>query len=271
MTFTANEISLEGGSPIELYDLVLGTESYHLTTSEESVVVGPITYTPTVIRRQAIRIGPEERAAVLEIEMPSDHPFVQRYITIVPGSEAILTIRRLHRLDGVTPEVLVWFKGIARSVGFSDDGFRASVAVLPITGTLERSIPRFLYSNLCNHVLYDSGCKVEQNSFRHIGTISTTIGSTVVVPGSNGFVNGFFNGGFLSLDGGKDFRLVLEHTGDNLRMLLPFPGNVVGAPVQVFAGCEHTLPVCKNKFDNVQNYGGFAFVPTRNLFETGLT
>ena len=44
----------------------------------------------------------------------------------------------------------------------------------------------------------------------------------------------------------------------------------VGTEVEVFAGCDHTIATCKTQFDIVVNYGGFAFVPTRNPFESGL-
>ena len=57
-----------------------------------------------------------------------------------------------------------------------------------------------------------------------------------------------------------------------LTLLLPFNTTDVdvGTSVEVFAGCDHSLATCKAQYDNVANYGGFAFVPLRNPFESGL-
>ena len=270
MTFLANETSAEDGAPVELYELSVGFDTFNLTSAEDEFVDGVTTYTPTEVKRTTITVGPEDRQDVLELSLPSDHEFVQRFISIPPGQEATLTIKRFHRFDGATPEILVWFKGIVRSVGFSDDGFRSTIAVTPLTGGLSRLVPRFLYSNVCNHVHYDSGCKVIQNNFRLQGTITVVDGFDITVPGASGFADDFFNSGFVSL-GGSDFRLVLDHTGDVLRLLLPFPNaDLIGSAVDVFAGCDHSIVVCKTKYNNVLNYGGFAFVPTKNPFETGI-
>jgi len=71
--------------------------------------------------------------------------------------------------------------------------------------------------------------------------------------------------------------LIVAQSGDDLQLLLPFPQSAVGREVILFAGCDHTPEVCDDKFDtpedtdsNLINFGGFAFVPTRNPFQTGL-
>jgi hypothetical protein len=71
--------------------------------------------------------------------------------------------------------------------------------------------------------------------------------------------------------GGVDRRLILSSSGDVLTLLLPFTSSPLGSTVIVFAGCDHTIATCKSKFNNVVNYGGFAFVPTKNIFQTGIT
>ena len=48
------------------------------------------------------------------------------------------------------------------------------------------------------------------------------------------------------------------------------PDSVVGQDVDVFAGCDHTVDTCDQKFDNVINYGGWPYVPSKNPFESGI-
>lgn len=43
-----------------------------------------------------------------------------------------------------------------------------------------------------------------------------------------------------------------------------------GATLRFYAGCNHSVVTCKDKFNNVNNYGGCPFVPTRNPFSTGV-
>jgi len=36
------------------------------------------------------------------------------------------------------------------------------------------------------------------------------------------------------------------------------------------AGCDHSVSTCAARFDNLANYGGFPFIPTKNPFSTGV-
>ena len=36
--------------------------------------------------------------------------------------------------------------------------------------------------------------------------------------------------------------------------------------VTLYPGCTKSRAVCKNKFDNLNNYGGFPWIPTKNPF-----
>jgi hypothetical protein len=280
MSFSSFEVSVENSQPVELYRIELGTESFEYTTSEHSVTHATLTYLPEAIKRGKVGDGPEERGTIFEVEFPGDNDFVTRYVSVVPGQRALMTVRRLQRLDTPTPEAIVIFIGYVRSVSFVDQGHRAKVAAAPISAATSRPVPRFTYQGLCNHVLYDSGCKVSSTNATwklSNGTVTTVDGNDVVVPEAAGFPDGWFTGGFLEAQGGQDARMVLNHVGDTLTILLPFPFSAVGQLVNVYAGCDHTIETCDTKFftpedtdSNVLNFGGFAFVPHRNIFSSGI-
>lgn len=268
MTFIAFENSQAGGSPVELYTLALGTETFRWASGEEDYVYSGDTFEAVEISRSRILISAEQRQDVLNVSLPGDNELVRRYVDIVPGKRATLTVQRVHR-DDPDQEAVVLFKGIVQSVAFTSDGTKASLAIRPLTVGLSQNIPRFTYQALCNHFLYDSGCKVNQNSFKYTATVSTVVGSTITVPGISANGADWAVGGFVQT-GSSDFRLVLAQTGDDLRLLLPFASSPLGSSVDVFAGCDHTIGTCKIKFNNVVNYGGFAFVPLKNIFATGI-
>jgi hypothetical protein len=119
-------------------------------------------------------------------------------------------------------------------------------------------------------VLYDNSCGALAASFDLLGTVSTTSGNTVTVPGvaSSGLD---FVGGYIRPTGAQDFRMVLAQSGDVLTLLLPFQTDPTGLDVQVFAGCDHVHDSdCALVFDQVANFGGFAFVPSKDVFAQGL-
>lgn len=268
MTFASFEVSAENGQPLELYEFLLGAEKFFFTTSEDTQSFAGETYIPVAISRTQINVSPEERTDILTITLPAEEAFARRYIDIVPGVRASLTIKRVHRPDG---NLVTFFKGIVRSVGFSQDGVSAQIAVLPLSRGMSRSIPLFLYQGLCNHILYDGRCKIVADTFKFTGTVTVISGATYTIPGLGASVATPATGGFVRV-GATDWRLVLSQSGDAVTLLLPF--NItdvgIGTSVDVFAGCDHTIGVCKTQFANVLNYGGFAFVPLKNIFATGL-
>lgn len=272
MTFSAQETSLESGRPVELYQFSVGSEVFYLTSAEDDYLFNGNTYEAVSVARSDVGEGPEERNQILDIQLPAQHPFARKYISLVPGSVATVTILRVHRND-VAQESALIFTGRVRSVAYTEQGTRARIACLQLTGGLGRSGPRYVYSGLCNHVLYDSRCKVASGGFRFTAAVTGISGSVYTIGGLDAAEGvGWATAGFVQV-GSTDFRLILEHRAtDELRLVLPFDSTLVtiGTEVDVFAGCDHSLATCKTKFNNVANFGGFAFVPLKNPFATGL-
>ena len=268
MSFVAQETSVEAGQPIELYDFRLGTDAYLWTSNPVAVTYNSLTYEPMEVEREALQFSSDTRAEALKISVPASTPLVRRYINSVPGQRATMTIVRVHRNDGAN-QLVQMFKGVAQTVGFTLNGLKAEIAVVPITAELANSIPRFAFSGVCNHVLYDGACTIAQSLFRYQDVVTGVAGDSITVQGLSVKGSGWATGGYIALSSGE-FRQILDHTGDTIRVLLPFPTTPLGQTVEVFAGCDHSINTCSSKFNNVPNFGGFAWVPLRNPFSTGL-
>lgn len=268
MSFNAQEISVESGQPIELFDFRLGTESYLWTTNPTAVTYSLLTYLPLEVRRDTLAFSSDSRAESLNITVPASTPLVRKFINSVPGQRATLTILRVHRNDGAN-ELVQFFKGTALTVAFTLNGLEAEIAVVPITAELRNTIPRFVFSQVCNHVLFDQACTVASSLFRHQDEVTGVAGDTLTVQGLAAKGDGWAAGGYIALSSGE-FRQIIAHTGDSIRLLLPFPSSPQGQTVEVFAGCDHSIGTCSSKFNNVPNFGGFAWVPLKNPFSTGL-
>lgn len=277
MTFDQYEISKEDSQPLELFEFAIGSQTYRYTNAEDEVEVDLLTYTPEAIKRSRVEKGAEAGRLSIEIELPARNEFAERYIGIIPGQKATLVVKRVQRLDFPSPEVFRLFDGIVKSVSFEDDGNKARVQALPRVALLSRPIPRRRFQAGCNNVLYGSGCNVDDTdpAYRHTGEVTAVSGRTITVDGASGFAAEWWVAGRVERSGGADARLILAHSGDDLTLLLPFPDDVTGETVTLLAGCPHGIVSCDDKFDNIVNatsggFDGYAFVPKKNIFATGL-
>jgi uncharacterized phage protein (TIGR02218 family) len=270
MTFDAEEKSIESGQPVELYEFIIGATTFRYTSAEDIITFNSQQWLPRQISRNAPIQSTDERKGRLQVSLPSDDDVASRFIGIVPGELMTLTVTRTHRGD-LTEGYVLW-KGRVTGAVYLKDGAECQLEGLTTEAAFSRPIPRFKYQGLCNHVLYDTGCGLTASSFQYTGNVSAISGNIITVDGlfaSKGAQ--WARGGYIEFGTGVDFRLVLAQPDDNCTLLLPFNDTgLVGQNVKVFAGCDHTLAVCLSKFSNVDNYGGFPYVPTKNPFTTRL-
>lgn len=270
MTYAANEDSVEGGRPIELYEFTMGFQTWRRTSAEDSITIGVNTYTPKAIQRTAVGYNSNHLQDDVIITMPATEEFVRNFITVLPGNVAVVTIQRVHRGDlGGDEETIVIFKGTVKSVTFEKDGQEAKVVAQAFTLSLARQIPRRTFQGLCNHVIFDERCTLNEASYSHVGEVTDITGNDITVDGLDGESDGYYSAGYMMAPDG-DRRMVLSHAGEVATLWIPFSNLSVGDMVTVYAGCDNTLAVCKSKFNNVVNYGGFPYVPKKNIFQSGI-
>lgn len=270
MTFAPIETSREDGNVLELYTFTFGPEVFRLTSFNSDIFFAGVQWFSTQISRSGLQNSVENTVNEIQIVMPLDDPIPQRYIRNVPGQVGNVLIQRAHADDPAEDTVLE-FDGFIAQVRF-DGTLQAEITCNPQTNIFKRGGPRFTYQGLCNNVLFDSGCKVVRGSFTHTGLVSGVSGNQITVSGLSAQGVDWAVGGFVTTPAGgnDDSRLVLFQSGDTVTLLLPFATVVLATTVDVFAGCDHSLTTCNTKFANEINYGGFAFVPTKNPFNSTL-
>lgn len=265
MTFGAYEESVQDGSRIELYTLAMGSTIYRMHNSvEPTIVVAGDTFFLTQISRGAIATGQES----LDISLPGSHEFSLQFTTIAPGQAASLTVQAYHR--AFPSDVRVIYKGVVRAVAFTSDMAHSKIALVPINEAFDKEIPERTFQAACNNVLFDLDCKITAGLWNHVGTVSAIVDNVVTISGlAAAKGTGWSTGGYVSY-GVLDYRLVLTQSGDDLTLVLPFHESVLSQSVTVYAGCDHSAGVCDSKFSNIINFGGHPYVPTKNIFLTGI-
>ncbi len=274
MSFDPLETSPESSEPIELYTFAVGTFVRRYTSSEDQITTGGEEYDPIPISRTAIVINSEDIIQPVEIEVPASNEFALKWFGIPPGQEAVVFIDRLQRAD-VAEELNREFNGTVHSVKFLGDFQRARIGAFWTSAKNNFTIPRFTFGAQCGYVVGETDtCKVDLDlpAFKHSGAVSTQVGSVLTVNGIAGnFPDQFFTGGVVTSVGLDDRRFIMSQVGNALTLITPFPVEVLGQTVDVRAGCDHNVEGdCALKFDNVIEFGGWPFVPTKNPFKSGI-
>ena len=124
-------------------------------------------------------------------------------------------------------------------------------------------MPHNLFSATCSHVLYDQGCTLNRNAFAFNGNVAA--GSNQSNHHVGGAQAGMEQGALVMLagfDAGIQTTMRSVNAGVSLSLLYPLPSPpLVGDGFVAFFGCDHTIGTCKAKFNNVQHFRGFPFVP----------
>ena len=288
MAFDTFEDSIEDAQPQELYLFTNVEESFKYTSGQQQITFAGNTYIPRPISRTEQEIESEQRQRQMIIKMPVTDPFVQRYISTIPATQDSLKIFRRHTTDTPTPETQLIFDGRVTNVAFDEN--EAKVNVISRGSILEQGIPLQTFRNPCNFILYGTRCAVVEANFKmevDVTAISAD-GLTVTVDGGSNIIPDtslelsaqltaaadYFLGGFITR-GGIEHRMVLTMADlgsnvANITVIIPFQTIDISTSLELFAGCDHQLPTCLAKFDNVDRYGGFPFIPGKNPFQSGI-
>ena len=259
MTYDATERSIQDGEPVELFRFAKGVVSFTYTSANESITFNNETYEPRAISRSEISETERVDKSPITVTAARDIEISTEFIGDIPPLPITLTIFRTHRADG---EFITFWKG--RVAGHDFQGSRLVLNCESILTSLRRAGLRRHYTPNCPHTHYDSGCRVVKTLFQSTGTLDSVNGVTLTGSIFSAQADGFFTGG--ELEFGDEKRLIRTHVMDTITISRPITGLVAGNEVDAFAGCDHTLTTCINKFNNLVNFGGFPLIPRKNPF-----
>lgn len=179
---------------------------------------------------------------------------------------------KIYRADwsDVSLRVKVW-TGELGEVRHDGVAFRAGLNGL--TRRLERSIGR-LYSRHCDASFGDARCGIDasQPAFRGEGMVSGHVPSGLVVSGLPGFADDWFSSGWLDWTSGaqtgKRQRVNSHHVSAEQVLITLESDNSTpetGDAFVITAGCDKRHATCRDKFANMLNFRGFAFLPGNDV------
>jgi uncharacterized phage protein (TIGR02218 family) len=249
---------------VEVYKFTSASERWLFTSAGCDQVYLGETYRAVPIGRDKIEMTENVHKSPLAISAPRDNDLVSCYCGVDrPESTVVLTI---FEIDGGGIGSMIW-KGRVASVNLT--GSKAKVTLESIFTSIGRPGLRAVYQLSCRHALYKTsadgtkGCRLLPDSYVVNANVTDYDGQTLTVSGLGGYADGWFTAGYL-VQAGIRYRMILSHIGDQIGIdrVLAHTG-----AIKIYPGCNHLMTDCKNKFDNLDNFGGFPWIPGQTPFE----
>lgn len=264
MTYTAYETATQSGAPTLLFFFAKGGDEWRMTINSTDVVLDGETWTATQITPGKFSLTQDPIKDALELKFPMDNAFASLFLSNTADDLCTVTVYRAHLVDPAEDIPVVW-SGSVSSAYLSDRS---------VTLTCESTMKRLGRSNLmatyqvnCRHVVYSAGCGLLRSNFDYTGTVDAVDGNVVTLVAGHGITSGALTGGEIDKGGYK--RFIVLHDGDDLTLIRPLYGLVATDSVTLYEGCDRSLATCIAK-SNVENYGGFPYIPINNPFDKGL-
>ena len=262
MSYEAIELSEDKGSPIELYEFQYGPTTYRYTSADEDIVISGVgTYLSVPCGRQKIENAQDSGKTPVTFQITRKAEITDIFLASPPTTIIDFTIRRFHYGD--SERVIFWFGRVVNVKYYEDTvEFRCE----SIQTSMKRPALRRFYQLQCPHVLYGSDCAAPENLFQANAVVEAVAGLVLTSSVFGLKPAQYYRGGYIAISAAptSEFRYITDHTGNTITINLPSPKLYQGVPITISPGCDHTLTTCKDKFNNLANYGGFPYIPTKN-------
>lgn len=273
MTYDANEDSVESGTPFECYSFATPSGTFRYTTLPFSVTLDGNLYTSETIDRTTF----ETSAAIasvktMDIMLPFDNELVGNYSTRTLPDYCTVTVYRAHYGDDLSSEFVVEWIGEAVGTEITEEYFVFKTKSL-MASLLTGNAKSVKYQYPCNNRVYDARCQAVESSFRVSATV-TRVNLNVITVNSDSNADGDLILGKITLPRTSEVRSIVNNEdvdsgGSEITIAYPFDDIVVGDSVTLTLGCDNRLTTCLNRFNNIRNFTGFPYIPSKNPFQGG--
>lgn len=268
MTSESRELSVQDGSPTELWVFTIYGQNHRYTPGARDYV-----YLGSTYEGWPLSHTPFERTATipknnLTLYVTRDFPMLAFFKRLPPSDVLWLTIFLVHRGEG---DVLPLWTG--RVMNAERKGRKAEMYCENIFTSLRRNGLEGTYGRNCRHELYSLGdgeCNANPDDFVFEAQLDSVNGLQITSAAFPAYMDGDrgrLAGGFLEYEptpGHIERRGLKFHDGDTVEMTHAIENLAGLAEVRLWPGCAHDRTDCNDNFSNINNYGGFPFVPRLN-------
>jgi hypothetical protein len=267
MSYLAKDDSVHDAAPIECYEFIAQHKTWRYTSYHTRVQVDGDWYEPFQITRTTIEISSIiDSTTTMDFNIPHDCELAKTYCYLISPKELVVIVRSVHDGDDWSTEFEIEWAGYL--AGATASGKWGTIKTASIIRTeLASFLSSVFYQKSCNHVLYDARCKADPDAFKETASVVKIQGQIITVNDMVYAAGELINGVMVNVRTGER-QGIISNNINVLRIGYPFFDLLVGDDVDLILGCDHQrLGDCKDRFNNVANYGGFDFIPEINPFE----
>lgn len=260
--------------PIELYKFTYGPSNEYYTSYDTNIVYLGNTYKAIPIGRSKIELKNDVSKQSIDVTIDnSEYPPKNWFNGFV---EDIVSLTIFQQTESGTN--VIW-KG--RVVSISPEPSFIKITLESIFTSLRRPGLRARYQRNCRHVLYGPECRVTR-TYHEIDVLATGIDVTGTII-TLGYISTFPDGDFSAIAAPGDYftgllrfndtyRTIIEQTSTTVKISKPIPLlsytlSYTSTNVFLYRGCDKSRTRCQDRFGNLNNYGGFPFIPSKNPFD----
>lgn len=268
-TYPELEESTQDGAPVELLHFVMGALEWNYALADAAWVFSGDTYAHVPgLRRTEFAAGDADSDGAFDVLAPLDLDLVQLLLGGTPSTTIELTLYRLQR-EAPGDFVIHWKGEVMNAEAYvHEETAEATIHCEPLLARAVRMVPRHRVARTCT---WEFGDPATCQKDPEVGALTAEVtaldegGRVITVDGlaaaAGADTTMFVNGEIVA---GAHHGFVSGQDGDDLVLLRPIPGLIVGATVTAKRGCDYTPSTCKTRHNNRPNFGGFTNMPTRN-------
>lgn len=271
MSFEDFETSVDRGEPINLYQFTYGagTNAKHCyTDAEQDYPFLGRTFLATPIDRGDINSSGTTDKSSLIVEMPQTEAVPELFRVYPPSYTVGLIIWQGHVGDLAKDFKVAW-SGIVLSCT-REGAAKAKLTCEPLSVSMQRIGLRRSYQYMCPHVLYGNQCRANKAAATVIAPAGAVAGRYVtlgtLLTNQEHFAGGIVE--WVNQNDQPEYRTILsvDTAAGKTRLLLGGTpvGLFNGTELQISKGCAHNTDACSTVHNNILNYGGQPYIPTKN-------
>jgi len=267
MSYRLLEKSVYGGKPTECFLFESTSNTWKYTSADEDIVLDGNTYTSISTLRTAMEITSEIHKSNLNFTFPKNNTMALQVLLNQSDEIITLTIFRFHADDPT--DFTVYWKGRISGSGITYPSAGIKITCESIFASLRKLGVRLRWTRLCGAAIYDGRCNVVASTFG-VNGLADSISKKIMITSdaASAYDDDYFAGGFIAVGSiNGPLRHILSHKGNALKITRSIYNFNNGDSIVLFPGCDRTIETCINKFNNLPNFRGVPWIPSRNPFD----
>lgn len=259
MAFDDTQKGNEPSQYVELIEMSIGQETFYYTSFEKNYTFNNIIYEAISIKTKDFKSDVKMSPTPMKLTLSLSEPAI-RYVANTP-TEVIKVTITLVVIDNPT-ETKVFYIGRVMSVEFDDNGL--TINLESKSDVFRQKIPGVKHTSLCNNLLFDEVCGLQELLFSFDATLSVVNDTTLVSSAFATKPDQWLRKGKIRTSY-NDVRMITNHVGDTVTIQIGFDQRLtVGSVVKAIAGCDRRRTTCDVKFNNLENNVSMGEIPSRN-------